>query len=92
MTYMWCLTRVKDFTQWKAVFDSHEEAHREAGLGLVKIWRSIEEPNNIFFLFEVASQEKAQAFIDDPVSARAGEEAGVVDGEYRFVEDAGGYA
>jgi hypothetical protein len=35
--------------------------------------------------------EKAQAFIDDPVSAEAGKAAGVIDGEYHFVENAAGY-
>ena len=91
MTYMLCRNRVADFSQWKAVFASHAEAHRAAGLRLVTIWRSREEANNVFFFFEVASIEKAQAFISNPEAASAGESSGVLDGEYHFVEDAGGY-
>jgi hypothetical protein len=47
--------------------------------------------NNVFFLFEVASIEKARQFIGDPEAAKAAEASGVIDGEYHFVEDAGGY-
>jgi hypothetical protein len=82
---------VADFSRWKAVFASHEAAHQEAGLRLVHIWRSVEEPNHVFFLFEVASMEKAREFIGDPEAAKAGEASGVIDGEYHFVGDAGGY-
>ena len=91
MIYMLCRNRVADFSRWKAVFASHEAAHQEAGLRLVHIWRSVEEPNNVFFLFEDASMEKAREFIGDPEAAKAGEASGVIDGEHHFVGDAGGY-
>jgi len=91
MTYMLCRNRVADFSPWRAVFASHEADHREAGLRLVSLWRAVEEPNNVFFLFEVASLEKARNFISNPEAAKAAEASGVIDGEYHFVEDAGGY-
>jgi hypothetical protein len=82
---------VVDFERWKAVFASHAAAHREAGLRLIGMWRCVEEPNNVFFLFEVASMDKAREFIGNPEAAEAGEASGVMDGEYHFAEDAGGY-
>jgi len=82
---------VSDFLRWKSVFASHEAAHQEAGLRLLSIWRSVEEPNNVFFMFEVANLDKARKFISNPEAAKAGESSGVVDGEYHFVENAGGY-
>jgi hypothetical protein len=91
MIYMLCRNRVADFSRWKAIFASHEAAHRHAGLRLVGTWREVDEPNNIFFTFEVASIEKARKFIGDPEARKAGEVSGVIDGEYHFVEDAGGY-
>jgi len=91
MTYMLCRNRVADFSRWKAVFASHEAAHREAGLRLVSLWRAVEEPNNVFFMFEVASLDKARKFISNPEAAKVGEASGVIDGEYHFVEDAGSY-
>jgi hypothetical protein len=91
MIYMLCRNRVADFGRWKAVLSSHEQAHKDAGLRLVAIGRGLEEPNNVFFMFEVASVEMAQAFVADPEAAKAGEAAGVLDGEYHFVEAAGLY-
>lgn len=90
MTYMLCRNRVKDYAKWKAVFDSHAEAQQDSGLRLVNMWRSVEDPNNIFFLFEVASMDKAIEFINSPESAKAGEESGVVDGEVHFIKNACG--
>lgn len=83
MTYMLCRNRVKDFSRWNAVFSSHQAAHREAGLRLV--WLGVEESNNVFFLFEVASVDKAREFISNPDAAKAGEASGVIEGEYHFV-------
>jgi len=91
MVYMLCRNRVADFPRWKALFASHAAAHQKAGLQLVSIWRTVGEPNNVFFLFKVSSVDKAREFISNPEAARAGEASGVIDGEYHFVEDAGGY-
>jgi hypothetical protein len=88
---MLCRNRVVDFVQWKTMFASHSAAHQAAGLQLVNVWRSVEEPNNVFFMFEVASLEKAREFVSNPEAARAGEASGVVDGEYHFIEAAGSY-
>ncbi|GAB4373575.1 MAG: hypothetical protein Kow0062_10750 [Acidobacteriota bacterium] len=89
MAFMICRNRVRDFDRWKRVFDSHAEAHRAAGLRLRGMWRGIEQPDQVFFLFEVDDVERARAFVTDPASARAGEEAGVLDGELHFVERLG---
>jgi hypothetical protein len=91
MTYMLCRNRVADFPRWKAVFASHQAAHLDAGLRLVNLWREMEEPENVFFLFEVASLDQARSFIGNPEAAKAAEASGVIDGEYHFVEDAGSY-
>jgi len=89
MTYMLCRNHVADFPRWRSIFASHEAAHLEAGLRL--LWLKVEKPNNIFFMFEVRSMEKAQQFISNPDAAKAAAASGVVDGEYHFIEDAGGY-
>jgi len=91
MTYMLWRNRVADFSTWKAVFDSHLEAHQDVGLGLINLWRSTEDPNDIFFMFEVADTDRARAFISDPSSAEAGEASGVIDGEIHFVESIPGF-
>ena len=87
MTYMLCRNGLVDFARWKRVFDSHAEAHRAAGLNLLHLWRSLDDPNNAFFLFEVKSIEKARAFIRAPEAAEAGRASGVIDGEMHFLEE-----
>jgi hypothetical protein len=91
MSYLLCRNRVDDFARWRAVFASHQQAHLNAGLRLINLWRGIENPNNVFFLFEVASEGKAREFISAPEGAKAAESSGVIDGEYHFLQDAGGY-
>jgi hypothetical protein len=90
MISLLCRNRVTDFPQWKAVFDSHAQAHRDSGLQLVNLWRSLEEPNNVFFVFEVTDMQKARAFISDAPAAEAAKASGVLDSEYHFVESSGG--
>ena len=91
MVMMLCRNRVADFTKWKDVFDSHAPAHRDSGLRLMHLWREVEEPDSVFFLFEVTDIDKARAFIGNPAAGEAGEASGVLDGEYHFLENAPGY-
>ena len=65
---------------------SHRPAQMQAGLRLVNVWRDVEEPNNVFFTFDVTSVEMAREFIGDPAAAAAGEASGVIDAEYHFLE------
>jgi hypothetical protein len=89
--YMLARSRVKDYAAWKVVFDSHAQLHRDAGLTFMDLWRCVDEPNNVFFMFEVADKDRAEAFCNSPESVQAGEDAGVIDGEYLYLEDAPGY-
>ena len=91
MRYMLCRNRVGDFARWKAIFSSHQKAHQNAGLRLMKLWRDLQDTNNVFFLFELESLEKAQEFISDPAATEAAKASGVIEGEYHILADAGGY-
>ncbi len=91
MIVMLCRNRVSDFSKWKGVFDSHAPSHRDAGLHLKSLWRGVEEPNNVFFMFEVTDPEKARAFINNPAASEAAKTSGVLDGEYHFLETSAGY-
>lgn len=91
MIVMLCRNRVADFSRWKAVFDAHASAHHAAGLYLRDLWRDLNDPHDVFFIFEVDNLDKARAFINDPRAAEAGEASGVLDGEYRFLESSPTY-
>jgi hypothetical protein len=86
MIAMLCRNRVADFAKWKAVFDSHAQAQRAAGFHLKSLWRELNQPDNVFFLFEVEDVAKARAFITSPAATAIGKASGVVEGEYHFLE------
>lgn len=88
MTILFCRNRVADFSSWKAVFDSHAAAPCESGLSLSNLWRDIDDPNTVFFTFDVANIERARAFLSDPAGAETGRLAGVIDGEFHFLKPA----
>lgn len=46
MIVMLCQNRVADFSKWKAVFDSHAQAHRAAGLRSVSRQRPLKREKN----------------------------------------------
>ncbi|MGH7959822.1 MAG: DUF3764 family protein [Opitutaceae bacterium] len=85
MIRMICWNEVKDFDAWEANFDSHAEQHRAAGLTLEGLWRDIDDPNEVVFIFQVSDLEKARAFVTDPAELETGHRAGVTDGSIWFV-------
>ncbi len=91
MLLLLCRNRVADFPRWKQVFDSHAQAHRAAGLHLRDLWHALDQPNDVFFLFEVTDLVKARAFINAPEAADAGRRSGVLDGEYHFLKRGAGF-
>lgn len=82
-----CRNKVADFDKWKAVFDSHSKAHKQAGLILEHHWRALDDANNVFFLFRVEDIAKAKAFISSPDAASAGKESGVLESDYWFLSE-----
>jgi hypothetical protein len=69
---------VADFEAWKAVFDSHAEAQHEAGLRVTRVLRNIDNPNDVFLLFEVDDLEKARGFVSSPAVPEAQRDSGVI--------------
>jgi hypothetical protein len=86
MIRMICWNEVKDFDAWKAVFDGHAEKHRAAGLTLEGLWRDIDDPNEVVFIFQVSDLEKARAFVTAPAALESSHRAGVTDGSIWFVK------
>ena len=89
--HLLCWNRVREFDRWMAVFASHKEAHRQAGLFLQGLWVQEDDPAVVHYVFEVRDRERAQAFISAPDAAGAAEKAGVTAGECHFVDGREGY-
>lgn len=79
--------QLSDFARWKAVFDAHSEAQRDHGLTLDWLRQDDADPNHIFFCLLVEDRERAETFVNLPASAEAGEEAGVLEGSYCYIQD-----
>ena len=91
MPYLLCRNRVREVAAWRTVFASHKAAHQAVGLELISIWPSQDDANTLFFLFRVDTMSDAMAFIANPDAAQAGLDAGVLDGEYHFLQEGFGY-
>ena len=53
-----------DPAAWKAGFDAEAENIANAGLGLLQLWRSLDNPGRTLLLFEVRDRKRAQAWLD----------------------------
>ncbi len=91
MKAMLCRNRVENYSKWREIFDANTEGGRVAGLHLMNMWRSVEDPNNVFFVFQIDDVDKARAFIESPEAAETGRASGVIDGECHFLESVPGY-
>ena len=78
--------RVEDVDRWKRIFDGQSAAAAAAGLTVVRVWRSVDAADEVFFLLEVEDRARAEAFMASPESAAVGVEAGALDGEVHFLE------
>jgi hypothetical protein len=79
MGYLLVRHKVKEFQEWKRVFDAHKDAQVEAGLRIEKVMRNLYEANEVFLFFEVTDLAKARRFVFGSEVPRAQEESGIVD-------------
>jgi hypothetical protein len=79
MGYLLVRHKVKEFQEWKRVFDTHKHAQMEAGLRVEKVMRNLYEPNEVFLFFEVTDLAKARGFVFGSEVPKAQDESGVVD-------------
>ena len=87
MKYMFCYNKVIDYKRWRTIFDSHKEAHVNAGLKLINIFRSIESENEIYFIFEISEIIKAKEYVTNHESEVIGKAAGVLEGTIQYLDE-----
>ena len=68
---------------WKLIGSQHRY-----GLELVNLWQSMDDPNEVFFLLDVADVDRANAFMARPESRETGEKSGEIDGSFHFLRPA----
>lgn len=62
-TQMICHFEVTSFEAWHTAFKSDDEARRDAGLGVLQIWRDADSTIHAFALLTVNNRAKANAWI-----------------------------
>ena len=77
---MW--THVRDYDDWKAVFDGGERVRQEYLCTGHEIYRDVDDPNMLTVFLEFPSKDRAKAFFDDPRLKGKMQESGV-EGEVR---------
>jgi len=70
MQYMLVRNTVRDFDTWKVGFGA--DLARDAGLGVVRVRRSLDDPGQVHCLLSITDMDKAKDFVNDPASAAAG--------------------
>jgi quinol monooxygenase YgiN len=69
--------KVKDFTEWKMVYDSVEDLRKSNGELSDNIYRDASDPNSLTIIFKWNSLENAQKYAQSPELKAAMEKAGV---------------
>ena len=69
---------VKDFTNWKLVFDADEPNRAKAGFKLLGLYTSIKNPNDVTMIFEGPGVEVFEAYTSNPNVQDDMKKAGVI--------------
>lgn len=69
---------VKDFTEWKKIFDADQPAVAAAGARLLGIYREIDNPNKVTMIYEAPAVEIYDQLMSDPERQAQIQKAGVV--------------
>jgi len=70
--------KIKDYAEWKKVFDSNASLRTSSGELSAQIYRDASDPNNITTINKWNSMENARKFSHSPELKAAMEKAGVV--------------
>jgi hypothetical protein len=70
--------KVQDFATWKPIYDSHASARSAAGLTNGRVFRSVDDPNEVTVLLDTADAKQANDFLASEDLKNAMQRAGVV--------------
>jgi len=88
MAHLLIRHKVKDYSTWKAAFDSFIETRRAGGEQSWQILHPDDDPNNLVVLFEWDSLDNARSFMANPELKKAMGEGGVIEQpEAYFLEE-----
>ncbi|MEJ2617097.1 MAG: hypothetical protein P8Z35_19245 [Ignavibacteriaceae bacterium] len=82
--------KVEDYNKWKTFFDEHSSFRSQMGSKGGRVFRSANDPNDLFILFKWDSTENAQKFTQSDNLKETMKNAGVIGmPDIYFVEEVG---
>lgn len=80
--------KVRNYAIWLDYFLADRDAAAAYGVTLAKLWQSADDPNTVYFLLNVASIARTNAFMERPESQQMGVDSGVIDGDVVYLVEA----
>lgn len=71
-------SEVKNYSDWRKVYDADEENRLKAGLHITGVYQSVNNPNKVTLIGEAASVEAITSFMTSPKLKAAMELGGVI--------------
>jgi len=69
---------VKNFAEWKEIFDADEPNRAKAGVKLVGLYTSLKNPNDVTMIFEATDAGVYDKMMSDPKRQEDMKSAGVI--------------
>jgi hypothetical protein len=69
---------VKNYPEWKKVYDAGENLRKKAGIHMSAVYQSVDNPNMVTLLGEAPDTEAVAKFMSDPQLKKDMEHAGVI--------------
>ena len=69
---------VKNYSDWKKVYDADEVNRTKAGFKVTGLYKSVDNPNKLTIVGEAPSAEAVNQFMSNPLLKEAMEKGGVI--------------
>lgn len=83
-----CHYEVTSFDDWHTAFTADDEARRDAGLGVLQIWRDADSTTHAFALLSVNDRQKAEQWIKRSDALSSDDAATVAHASHFFIKTA----
>ena len=70
--------QVKDFAQWKEVYDADEANRTKSGIKQLGLYTSVKNPNDVTMIFEAPGPEILESYTSNPGVQEDMKKAGVI--------------
>jgi hypothetical protein len=87
-TQMICHFEVTDFFAWQTAFTADDEARRDAGLGVLQIWRDADSTTHAFALLDVNDRSRAEGWITRSNALSSDDNSTVTHASHFFIQTA----